>query len=289
LTRISLRRAGRGAAVPVTAAVLAVVLASCTSPGAGGSRPGGQELRRALAAWSRFPVSASPRPLVLAGPDVTSPPAGFPSSAAKLAYEDGAITFPAVMPHGPVSASGFRVITAGQAAALFRPGAVTGPQARTRLRVTTVRLGTAMFVTDRGQRRLPAWLFSFAAIHGPAAVLAVAPTQIFPPPAPADVPLPLVDWAFSRAGGRALTVRFTGAAAGHGPCTASYSVQAAESATAVAVAVIEHPHAGGSVACSAVGYSRQVTTRLAEPLGARVVVDVVSRAAVPVTSSHSPG
>jgi hypothetical protein len=76
LTRISLRRAGRGAAVPVAAVVLAVLLASCAGPVAGGSRPGGQELRRALAAWSRFPVGASPRPLVLAGPDVTAPPAG---------------------------------------------------------------------------------------------------------------------------------------------------------------------------------------------------------------------
>jgi hypothetical protein len=288
LTRIGLR-AGRCVAVPVAAMVLAVTLASCASPHAAGSRPGDQELRRALAAWSRFPVSASPRPLVLAGPDVTAPPAGFPSGAAKLAYEDGAITFPPAMPHGPASAGGFRVITAGQAGALFRPGKVTGPRARTRLRVTTVRLGTAMFVTDRGPRRLPAWLFSFAAIHGPAAVLAVAPTQIFPPPVRAGQPLPSVDWAFSRAGGRALTVRFSGVPAGHGPCTASYGVRTAESGTAVAVAVIEHPHASGSVACSAVGYSRQVTTRLAGPLGARVVVDVISRTAVPVTSGPSAG
>jgi hypothetical protein len=290
--RISLRRAGPGMAVPVAAvvlaAVLAVVLASCGSPVAAGSRPGGQELRRALAAWSRFPAGASPRPLVLAGPDVTAPPAGFPSSADKLAYEAGAITFPPAMPPGPESAAGFRVITAGQAAALFRPGAVTGPPARTRLRVTTVRLGAATFVTDRGLRRLPAWLFSFAAVHGPAAVLAVAPAQIFPLPAPAGEQPPLVNWAFSRPGGRALTVRFTGAQAGHGPCTAGYSVQVAASATAVAVALVEHPHASGNVACSAVGYSRQVTTRLTEPLGARVVVDVVTRAPVPVTSGHSP-
>jgi hypothetical protein len=119
-------------------------------------------------------------------------------------------------------------------------------------------------------------------------VLAVAPAQIFPLPAPANGQPPLVNWAFSRTGGRALTVRFTGAPAGPGPCTASYSVQAAESATAVAVAVIGHSHGSGSMACSAVGYAREVTTRLTEPLGARVVVDVVSRAAVPVTSGHSP-
>ena len=292
MSRISLRRARRGAAVPVAAvAVLvavAAVLAGCTGPVAAGPRPGGQELRRALAAWSRFPVSASPRPLVLAGPDVTGPPAGFPSGADKLAYEAGAIAFPPAMPHGPASAGGFRVITAGQAAALFRPRPVTGPPVHTRLRVTTVRLGAATFVTDRGPRQLPAWLFGFAGVRGTAAVLAVAPARVFPLPAPAGGRPPLVDWAFSRAGGRVLTVRFTGAPAGQGPCTASYSVQAAESATAVAVAVIGHPNASGSMACSAVGYSRQVTTRLTGPLGARVVVDVVSRAAVPVTPGRSP-
>jgi hypothetical protein len=92
MSPISLRRPGRRVAVPVAAVAVAVVLASCTGPVA--ARPGGQELRRALAAWSRFPAGASPRPLVLAGPDVTAPPAGFPSGADKLAYEDGAIISP---------------------------------------------------------------------------------------------------------------------------------------------------------------------------------------------------
>jgi hypothetical protein len=53
------------------------------------------------------------------------------------------------------------------------------------------RLGAAMFMTDRGLRRLPAWLFGFAAIRGTAAVLAVAPAQIFPLPAPANGQPPL--------------------------------------------------------------------------------------------------
>lgn len=284
------RRAGRGVAVPVVAGTLAVVLlAGCGSTVAAGSQPTRLELRRVLAAWSRFPVTASPRPLVLAGPDITGPPAGFPSGAAKLAYLDGAIRLPARLPHSPVSAGGYQVITARQAAALFRPTAMTGPPASTRLQVTTVRLGIGMFVTDRGLQRLPAWLFSFAGIRGPAAVLAVAPAEIFTPPARPGGRPPFVDWAFLRPGGRALTVRFTGAQAGHGPCTAGYSVQAAESATAVAVAVIEHPHGSGNVACSAVGYSRQVTTRLAEPLAARVVVDALSRGSVPVTASNPAG
>jgi hypothetical protein len=43
--------------------------------------------------------------------------------------------------------------------------------------------------------------------------------------------------------------------------------------------VREHNH-GTNVACSAVGYPRHVTTVLSAPLGARVVVDAASRAAV---------
>jgi hypothetical protein len=98
-----------------------------------------------------------------------------------------------------------------------------------------------------------------------------------------------VDWAFLGPGGRVLTVRFTGAPAGRGPCTAGYSVRAASSATAVAIAVTEHPHGSGNVACAAVGYRHQVTTRLPAPLGARVLVDAASRAAVAVTTANPAG
>jgi hypothetical protein len=66
-------------------------------------------------------------------------------------------------------------------------------------------------------------------------------------------------------------------------------VKIASSARAVAIAVTEHPHGSSNVICAAVGYARQVTTRLAAPLGARVVVDAVSRAFVPVTSIRPPG
>jgi hypothetical protein len=178
------------------------------------------------------------------------------------------------------------VISAARAVALFRSGAATGPPAGIRLRVTTVRLGTGVFLTDRGLRRLPAWLFGFVGIHGPAAVLAVAPAQIFSPPIPTGGRPPVVDGAFLHPGRRALTVRFTGAPAGHGPCTASYSLRVATSATAVAISVTEHPHGSANVACPAIGYRRQVTTMLPAPLGARVAVDAVSRTAVPVTTGN---
>jgi hypothetical protein len=275
-----------GGAVAVLAAV--TLLAGCGSTGVTSARPGGPELGRALWAWSGFPAGASPRPLVLAGPGIADPP-GFPGGAAKLAYLQRAVQFPATLPPGPVTSGGFQVISARQAVARFRSGAATGPPVDIRLKVTMVRLGTAKFVTDRGLRRLPAWLLSFAGVRGPAAVLAVAPAQIFPSPVPAGGRPPLVDWALLRPDGRVLTVRFSGAPAGHGPCTAGYSLRVASSATAVAVAVTEHPHGSGNVACSAVGYQRQVTTMLPAPLGARVVVDAASRTAVAVTAGETAG
>jgi hypothetical protein len=277
-------RTGPRKTVPVAAALAVVLLAGCSGTVAHGPRPAGQELQRALAAWSGFPVQASPRPLVLAGPDIISPP-GFPSGATKLAYLEGKVTIPARFLSSSAAASGFQPVTARQAAAMLRSAAATGPPTGTTLRVTMVRLGTGVFLTDRGPRRLPAWQFRFAGIRGPAAVLAVAPAEIFTPPIWLTQP-PFVGWAYLGAAGRVLTVRFVGSAAGRGPCTSAYSVQADWSATAVAVAVQEHPHGSADVACASVGYPRQVTIRLPTPLGARVLVDAVSRIAVPVTTGN---
>lgn len=80
---------------------------------------------------------------------------------------------------------------------------------------------------------------------------------------------------------RTLTVQFFGAPSGTGPCTASYTATQAASRVAVAVAVKEHAH-GGSAACAAVGYMRQVTMALAAPLRGRVLVDAASGVAVTV-------
>jgi hypothetical protein len=77
-------------------------------------------------------------------------------------------------------------------------------------------------------------------------------------------------------------VRLAGAAPGTGPCTASYTIRQAASPAAVAVMVHEHAH-GGAVACSSVGYLRQVRLVLPAPLGGRVLVDAATGAAIPVT------
>lgn len=278
---------GRRVAVMLAAGVAAALLAGCGSARVGASQPQpgpGQQLLRALRAWSGFPVRASPRPLVIIGQRVADPLHGFPAGADKLAYLERAIRAPATWPSGVPAAAGFPLISAREAFGVFMSTAGKGPPAAARLTVTTVRLGSALFQTDRGSRWLPAWLFGFAGIQGSAAVLAVGPARIF---SPAGLPAsgsPVVSGARLGPDGRTLTVEFTGAPSGTGPCTAGYGLRFAISRSAIAVAVREHAH-GGDVACSSVGYPRRVTEVLPVPLGARVVVDAASSTAVTVTTT----
>jgi hypothetical protein len=276
-------RAGRPAAMIATAGLATALLAGCAAGLASEPpAPPGQRVQQVLGAWSAFPASASARPLILAGPRVADPRSGFPTGAAKLAYLEGDFDLPAALPSGPAAAAGFPLITSRAAAAVLRSAAAKGPPTASRLTVTSVRLGTGLFATDRGFRALPAWLFGFAGVPDPAAVLAVAPSRIFAPPAgPASSASPDMS-ARLGADQRTLTIRLAGVAPGAGPCTASYSVRQAASPAAVAVAVHEHAH-GGVVACASVGYLRQVKVVLPAPLGGRVLVDAASGAAIPVT------
>jgi hypothetical protein len=82
---------------------------------------------------------------------------------------------------------------------------------------------------------------------------------------------------------RQLTVTFTGAVDPRSkPCGADYSAEAVESANAIVVIVIEHPHAAHE-ACPAVGTRRTTTVDLAQPLGERAVLDARVGLPVPVT------
>ena len=279
----------RGAAAILAAGVAAVLLAGCGVAGPAVSGPTRQQLHQALRKWSGFPVSRRPRPLVLAAPHVNGPPRGFPSGAAKLAFISGAIDPPAALPASPARAAGYPLISAGAAFRALIPAAAPGPAAGIRLKVSTVRLGRAGFMTDRGMRQLPAWLFGFRGIQGPAAVLAVAPAGIFSAPRPALRPGGVqVSTARLGSNRRTLTAEFVGAAAGTGPCTAGYRLELAESRTAVIVGILEHDHAG-SMSCASGGYPRRATAVLLVPLGARVVVDAVSGTAIAVTEAPPRG
>ena len=177
---------------------------------------------------------------MLVGQRVADPLHGFPNCAAKLAYLERAVDIPAALPPGSAVADGSPLISAREALRVFKSTAGKGPPAAVRLTVTTVRVGTGVFQTDRGPRRLPAWLFRFGGVQDPAAVLAVAPARIFSPAGPPVSKPSFVSAARLSPDGRTLTVEFTGAPSGTGPCTADYHLQVAESRTAVAVAVSEH-------------------------------------------------
>ena len=271
-----------------TLAAAALLIGGC---GAGGPGPAASraqqasQLASALRQWSGFPVSASPRPLVLAAvagspSRIADPRTGFRDSADKSAYLDRAIDLPAALPAGPAAAAGYPLISARQGLRVLMSGPAQGAPATVRLKITGVRLGTRAFDTDRGAQRLPAWLFSFAGVQSPAAVLAVSPVRLYTPPGiPSRTP-PVVYRAVLGAGGRTLTAGFTGLAAGTGPCTAGYSLRFAQSRTAVAVAVNEHDHPG-SDSCSSVGYGRHATAVLPAPLAARVLVNAASGTAIP--------
>jgi hypothetical protein len=255
-----------------------------------GKQPDSQstaQLRRALSAWSGFPVKASRRPLILLEGQVDAPSSGFPGDASKIAFGDGAINGPAQFPPGPRSADGFPLVTAKDAFGMFRSTAGQGPPATVDLNVTSVRLGTAVFETYRGYRPLPAWLFAFQGVQDPAAVLAVAPTAIFSVPRLSAYGSASLGVQLS-SDGRTLTVTFGGAPSGTGPCTAAYSLSKAVSRTGVALILHEHAHDSGAT-CALPASVGHIVTVLSSPLGNRVVIDAPSGVAVPVVGPTTGG
>lgn len=269
-----------GLAALVTVAVL---LTGCgtAQPSAGASaNPDLQPaLQRALAAWADFPVGASPRPLVLPGGDdqvVASASFAVANGDQKLAFGQGAIDPPATLPSAPTEADGYSMITAEQA---FRELSRGNGQSltSTRIQTTSATLGIASFGSDRGPRQLPAWLFTFVDVSGWQAVLAVAPTGIYPLPAPltSQPGVGSVGGVELGPDGRTLTVEMAGVQEGTGPCEAQYSsLQVASSDTAVAIAYsVRLNPVPSDMACPAQAMPVRLSTVLAAPLAARVVVN----------------
>jgi len=215
------------------------------------------QMRHTLIVWSGFPAGSSQRPLVLSGARVLAPHDGFPTKTDKAAFANGAINAPSSYPRTPVTTSGYGLITATDAVALMSSTEATGFH----LQITKVRLGEGTFQTDRGPRLLPAWLVWFAGVRTPAVVAAV---RIFNPPGIPTSVTPVIRAAVVGANERTMTITFS---TGDRPC-GQYTLNVAESRTAVAVAVVGLR--GRSAGCSAL---RELTATLGKPLGGRVLVD----------------
>lgn len=284
-TRLCRRRSG---AVILSAALFLIPLLqlACTPASAAPAGVHAERaiLNRALHAWAGFPVRSSPRPLILLQGYVLAPEYGFSDDNSSNAFWNGDITPPASWPAAPASSMGLPIIGALAAFKELRKMTTSSHPVGTPppLSTTGVDLGTGRFLTDRGYRNLPAWLFSLSGVQSPAKVLAVGTSAVYSPP----VTRPAQMSATVDPGGRHMVVNFAGARAGTGPCTASYSVAVEESETAVAVDVIQHAHGSPHVICTLVGHSRYASAELATPLGARVVVDASTGGAASV--SYAP-
>lgn len=215
------------------------------------------QLNHTLIVWSGFPAGSHERPLVLAGSRILPPAGGFPDRADRLAFAGGAITPPASYPPAPAAKDGYGLIPPADAVALMRSTDSTG----TRLRVKKVQLSVGTFQTDRGSRLLPAWRVWFAGVRTPAVVAAA---RIFNPPGIATASTPAIRSAAVGPDDRTLTLTY---GTGHRPC-GRYMLKVAESATAVAVAVVALR--GGTATCAA---TRHWVAKLARPLDGRVLVD----------------
>ncbi len=251
-------------------ALLGGALSGCSGGAVAPAGPAASDaLPPALQMWAAFPVHASPRPLVVGGGLNEGPRGVYGDGNVKLALIGAAFDRPAHLPVGPATADGYPIITADRAFELLhpQPGAIAG----IRLTVTETRFGTAAFGTDRGNRTLPAWLFSFDRVEGPIAVLAVAPAAQWFPSQLAAGDGGLSYWAGTSVGSDH-PVSFIGAQSETGGCGVRYEVKLTESPSAIMVTRISHANESTAI-CTLVGFVRNASAVLKAPLGARVLVD----------------
>jgi hypothetical protein len=237
----------------------------------------------ALAAWKDFPANAHPRPIIAFG--VTAEhiqQAGFPTNDRKIAWICNKFILASDLmlstaPPGQATAAGSSYASIGSAmaySALMSSRAGGGNRtvcARAEpFVITAARWGTAGFPTDRGTMQMSAWLFEVPEVGAYLGYSAVDPTSF---------------WGgkvISDGGGRGgrisadgLTLKIPVSNAQPGPCGADYTAAAAESKSAVAVAVKMYPHAAPDqpVACDLSLRISYVSVTLKSPLGGRVLVD----------------
>jgi hypothetical protein len=227
--------------------------------------------------WSGFPVDATPRPLVLTGPDIIGPEYGFPDDVLKSAYCDGNFAPPLSFPSGPTTAEGYPVMSAQDAFDALR-AAGDGQGSETALAVTAMAFGSATFELDRGRGVLPAWLVSLREVTNPVAVLAVGLDARFTLPSIRRDHSLL--FAYIERDDYTLTVAFVG---GH-PRTNDYAAHTVESTTAVAVVTETTRKPPAGVIHTLKGYQRELRVMLQAPLGSRVLIRGTDASPMTVTT-----
>lgn len=225
-----------------------------------------EHAREALDFWRDFPVEAKQRPLVLTGETVLVV-GGFPSDEMKRTLARGDVEAQAAVPDEVV-----RALSKGRSPALAsRHGAkITGAQ-RT----------TAVFETDRGPSELSAWRVQIEGLDGYVTVLDPALARGAVGPAGLDGATGTDMRARRGQDDRGVVLEFLGSP----PRFTDYPrAVVLESTTAVALVPVPVERLGGDRPLYA--QAREVAARLAQPLGARVLVDYRTGCPVPVTAAQ---
>jgi hypothetical protein len=214
------------------------------------------QVRRCLQAWAGYPAGRDPRPLVLLSPAVRAGP--FPADGtAKLAFVRGLVE----------AAPGFP----GEILRALRSHRQEARPPAEPLLVITATLGTSEFLTDRGERQLPAWEVHARGVPEPIWVLDPGTRrQAWRPPGLEDHE-PTGDTSTARLGadGRAITLTFTGIPR---PYADYPHAEVLEAGSAVAVVPVP-ADIGPSSFRRAYAERREVAAVLPRPLGPRVLLD----------------
>jgi hypothetical protein len=212
-----------------------------------------ESLAAALASWAQFPVHATERPIVPIGTWLRE--AGYISSEAKMAFSENRLRV-----GDGVASTAVASLVAEMGPLLSEPG-----QSLTVQDAVPVRHS---FATDRGPMELRAWSLEVTDSIGPVVVVDVDERERlwFPPELGAEGGTAYcLDTDCTR-----LRYRFSGTPTAY----ADYDgVDLAASETAVAVRPREHRTVAQGQVMLLYAEERDVEIRLAEPLGARVLVN----------------
>lgn len=215
-----------------------------------------------LSAWASFPVSASPRSVVLVDGYVRVEGSGFTGTEAKLAYIQGRIDSRVDLPDGVFD--------------LLAESSNDQPaHSDERITITSIRGVTAPFGTDRGVRRFAAYALQLDGVRGRVVVLDPA-TPVWWPKHPTS----------GRTSGGMATIeaddRTLHVLAQGGLLTEFLGCTFTETETAVLAGPLTRRRDSGGRAVRAIGVSKPVSGRLTRPLGGRVLISAAGLP-IPVT------
>jgi hypothetical protein len=265
----------------VFAVAVLLLLSACGTAPSSGSHVPPSPPTGVLAAWKDFPVHEKPRPLIVFGDTVEHIQAsGFPTSDRKIAWLCNKFILASTASlsnaaAGPATADGmsYPSISSARAYSETMASRVVGGNSTDCARVepftiTAVRWGTAGFPTDRGTTQMSAWLFDVPEVNAYIGHSGIDPAAFWGGRV-AD------EGRGARIKADGLTLKILVSNARPGPCGSDHAAAAAESDTAVAVAVKEYPHAapGGAVTCPANLVLGYITVTLDAPLAGRVLLD----------------